>query len=116
MLTTEDALRAPSIWLRLWAKRVRIVMFVFCAIVIGYFSWQINVGNWGKISFWTWAFINIVAWGWETWHVLRPYPALVVTSESKVQKRYRSRVYIFCFVIFANFGLTLSVAYSTLDH
>lgn len=116
MLTTEDALRAPSIWLRLWAKRVRIVMFVFCAIVIGYFSWQINAGNWGKISFWTWAFITIVAWGWETWHVLRPYPALVVTSESKVQKRYRSRVYIFCFVIFANFGLTLSVAYSTLDH
>lgn len=117
MLTTEDPLRAPSIRLRLPAKRIRVVMFVFCVFVIGYFSWQVINGNvWGKITFGFWALANIVAWGWEAWHLIRRYPALVINSEFRVQKRYRTRVTIFWFVIFANFGLTLSVGNSTLDH
>lgn len=116
MLTNEDPLRAPSVWLRIWAKRARIVMFVACVVVIGYLSWQLNASHWGKFAFWMWVFVNMAAWGWEAWHVFRPYPPMVVTSESKVQKRYRTRVYIFCVVILANLGLTLLIGYSTLDH
>ncbi|MBK9925441.1 MAG: GAF domain-containing protein [Anaerolineales bacterium] len=115
MLTTEDPLRAPSIWLRLWAKRARVAMFVVCAAIIGYLSWETTESNWGEIIFWSWALVNVAAWGWETVYVIRRYLALVVTSELKVQKRYRTRVVIFWFVVVANFGLMLSIGNSTLN-
>ncbi|MGZ9225526.1 MAG: GAF domain-containing protein [Anaerolineales bacterium] len=115
MLTTEDPLRAPSIWLRLWAKRARVAMFIACGIVIGYLSWQTNASTWGKVAFWSWAFFNAAAWGWEAWYLIRRYPALVNTSELRVQNRYRTRARIFGLVVLTNFGLMFSLGNSTVS-
>ncbi len=115
MLTNEDPLRAPSIGLRLAAKRVRVLMFIICVFVIGYFSWPTIRSQWGAIALWWWVSVNALAWGWEVRHLVRRNPAILNTSELVVQNRYRTRVGIFWFVIFANFGLMLSVGNSNLD-
>jgi putative methionine-R-sulfoxide reductase with GAF domain len=115
MLTTEDPLRAPSIWLRLWAKWARVVMFVGCAAMIGYFSWQTIVNPLGVFAFGSWALVNVIAWGWEVWHLIRYRPAQLISSEFDVQKRYRTRVRIFRFVVLVNFGLMLSVGNSIVE-
>lgn len=115
MLSNDAYLRAPSIRLRLPAKRVRVLMFIFCVFVIGYFSWHTIESESGGIAFWFWVFVNVFAWGWESWHLIRRGPAILKSSESAVQNRYRTRVGIFCFVVSANFVLMLSVGNGTSD-
>jgi len=115
MLSNDAFLRAPSIRLRLPAKRVRVLMFIFCVFIIGYFSWQSVGSKWSAIVFWSWVFVNTFAWGWESWHLIRRGPAILKSSESAVQNRYRTRVGIFWLVVSANFVLMLSVGNSTSD-
>jgi hypothetical protein len=94
------------------AKRVRILMFVICSLIIGYFSWQ-AIGNTNlAIFFWVWAPITALAWGSELAYLFRRFPAQIMGSDAEVQKRYQSRVRLFWLVVFANFGLMLSVGNS----
>jgi putative methionine-R-sulfoxide reductase with GAF domain len=113
MLANQDTLRAPSIQLRLTAKRVRILMFILCVVVIGYFHRQTVVGPWGTIAFWSWVVINAIAWGWEVMHLVPSRAAILKTSELIVQNRYRTRVWVFSLVAVANLGLILSIRNST---
>jgi hypothetical protein len=112
MFSTEDTLRAPSIRLRLPAKRVRIAMFIICVVVIGYFSWQIVKGSWGIAVFWSWILVNALAWGWELWYLFRRSPVLLSISELATRNRYRRRVTIFWFVVSVNAALMLSVSHT----
>lgn len=115
MLANRDTLRAPSIQLRLAAKRVRILMFILCVVVIGYFHWRIIANPWGAIVFWSWVVINAIAWGWEVMHLVPSRSAMLRTSELIVQNRYRTRVWIFGFVAIANLALILSIRNSTMN-
>ena len=112
MLTNENFLRAPSIRLRLTAKRVRVLMFILCVVVIGYFSWQTVANLPGSIAIWSWIGVNAMAWGWEAWHLFQRPPALLVTSESALQIRYKSRVWVFGIIVLANFLLMVAVGNS----
>lgn len=112
MLTTENPLRAPSIRLRMAARRVLVLMFIFCSIVIGYFSWQIIKDTWKVIIFLPWAVLIAIAWGKDLLYLIRRQPAQLIVSETEVASRYRTRVKLFWFVVIANFGLMLSVGNS----
>lgn len=113
MLSNEDSLRAPSIRLRVWAKRARILMFVVCALVIGYFSWQTVRSIGESFAFWLWAIITMSAWGWEAWFLIRRIPSQIVSAEDVSQTRYRTRVVIFWGVVAVNCLLMYSVGNSS---
>lgn len=115
MLSKEDTLRAPSIQLRLPAKRVRILMFVFCVFVIAFFAWNVIGHTWGTVIFYIWVIVNVIAWAWEVRHLVRRNSALLSTSELIVQSRYRARVWIFSSVVIANLLLILSIRKSALS-
>src|SRR5688572_7785028 len=112
MLSNENSLRAPSIQLREWAKRVRILMFIICILVIGAFSGQTVTNTAQGVIFWSWMVVNALAWGWETRQFFRRSTALLVTSERAVQTRYQTRVWIFWVVVAANALLMLTVGNS----
>src|SRR5690349_3235292 len=113
MLSNENSLRAPSIQLREWAKRVRILMFIICIVVIGYFSGQTVASTAQGVVFWFWIIVNALAWTWETRQFFRRSTPLLVTSERAVQTRYQTRVWIFWVVVGANALLMLSVGNSS---
>jgi putative methionine-R-sulfoxide reductase with GAF domain len=107
MLSNEDSLRAPSIRLRLPARQLRVLLFIFCAILIGYFSGQIIKSTLGIATLSIWVFVNTLAWGWELLYIYQRSPALLIASESAVQQRYQTRVVVFWIVVAANFILML---------
>lgn len=114
MFSNEDTLRAPSIQLRLQAKRVRILMFVICVFVIGYFAFQTTGKLPGAIVFGLWVAANVIAWGWEVRQLFRRSSPILWTSESQVRDRYRARVWLFSLVVIVNLALILSIRNSAL--
>src|SRR5690349_22271503 len=109
MLSNENSLRAPSIRLRHWAKRLRVGLFIICILVIGYFSWRTLRSTSDEFVFWIWMAVNAFAWGWETWYLLRRPAALLVTSEAAVQIHYKTWVSILAFAVTANALLMTSL-------
>ena len=112
MLSNENSLRAPSIRLRQWAKRLRVFMFIICAGVVGYFSWHTVRGTTDETFFWFWVAVNAFAWGWETLYLVRRPPAVLVTSEVAVRTHYKTWVWILSSVVITNALLMISVGTS----